>query len=152
VKPQLGQRFASPRTALRGRTALCVREKRRAGAACVTMLPIRDGYEPVGFESPTTALKAFTDDPRRFDLVLTDEMMPELTGTGLALEVHRIRSDIPILIMSGYVNSVDNGVALRRCERGFARTAQQSRHRRSACAHVACFAECHFRGALMLLS
>jgi CheY-like chemotaxis protein len=56
-------------------------------------------------------LKAFADDPRRFDLVLTDEMMPELTGTGLALEVHRIRSDIPILIMSGYVNSVDNGVA-----------------------------------------
>ena len=69
------------------------------------------GYEPVGFGSATAALKAFADDPRRFDLVLTDEMMPELTGTGLALEIHRIRSDIPILIMSGYVNSVDSGVA-----------------------------------------
>ena len=69
------------------------------------------GYEPVGFESAPAALKAFADDPRRFDLVLTDEMMPELTGTGLALEIHRIRSDIPILIMSGYVNSIDNGVA-----------------------------------------
>jgi CheY-like chemotaxis protein len=43
--------------------------------------------------------------------VLTDEMMPELTGTGLALEIHRIRADIPILIMSGYVNSVDSSVA-----------------------------------------
>ena len=57
------------------------------------------------------ALKAFAEEPTRFDLVLTDEMMPELTGTALALEIHRIRSDIPILIMSGYVNSVDNGAA-----------------------------------------
>jgi PAS domain S-box-containing protein len=68
-------------------------------------------YEPVGFGSSTAALKAFADDPHRFDLVLTDEMMPELTGTGLALEIHRLRSDVPILIMSGYVNSVDSGVA-----------------------------------------
>ncbi|HEY2409152.1 MAG TPA: response regulator, partial [Polyangiaceae bacterium] len=66
------------------------------------------GYEPVGFESSTAALKAFADDPHRFDLVLTDEMMPELTGTGLAREIRRIRSDIPIIIMSGYV---DSGVA-----------------------------------------
>ena len=66
------------------------------------------GYEPVGFESSTAALKAFTESPRRFDLVLTDEMMPELTGTGLATEIRRIRSDIPIVIMSGYV---DSGVA-----------------------------------------
>ena len=69
------------------------------------------GYEPVGFGSAPAALKAFAEDPRRFDLVLTDEMMPELPGTDLALEIHRIRSDIPILIVSGYVNSVDNGVA-----------------------------------------
>ena len=66
------------------------------------------GYEPVGFESSADALKAFTDDPRRFDLVLTDEMMPELTGTGLAREIRRVRADIPIVIMSGYV---DSGVA-----------------------------------------
>ena len=69
------------------------------------------GYEPIGFESSAAALKAFADEPTRFDLVLTDEMMPELTGTALALEIHRIRSDIPILIMSGYVNSVDNSTA-----------------------------------------
>ena len=49
-----------------------------------------------------------TDAPRRFDLVLTDEMMPELTGTALAREIRRVRADIPIVIMSGYV---DSGVA-----------------------------------------
>jgi CheY-like chemotaxis protein len=66
------------------------------------------GYEPVGFESSTAALNAFTEDPQRFDLVLTDEMMPDLSGTGLAREIRRARSDVPIIIMSGYV---DSGVA-----------------------------------------
>ena len=63
------------------------------------------GYEPVGFGSSREALQAFAKEPRRFDLVLTDEMMPELSGTGLASEIHRIRSDVPIVIMSGYVDS-----------------------------------------------
>ncbi|HET9831820.1 MAG TPA: ATP-binding protein, partial [Vicinamibacterales bacterium] len=66
------------------------------------------GYEPVGFESSKAALQAFVEDPHRFDLVLSDEMMPELSGTALATEIRRIRSDIPIVIMSGYV---DSGVA-----------------------------------------
>jgi len=64
------------------------------------------GYEPVGFESPRTALDAFVDEPHRFDAVLTDEMMPELTGSALAIEIHRIRPDLPIVVMSGYVDSV----------------------------------------------
>ena len=47
------------------------------------------GYEPVGFESSTAALAAFHADPQRFDLVLTDEVMPEMTGTELATGVHQ---------------------------------------------------------------
>jgi CheY-like chemotaxis protein len=35
--------------------------------------------------------------------VLSDESMPEMTGSELALELRRIRPDIPILLMSGYV-------------------------------------------------
>ena len=66
------------------------------------------GYEAVGFESSAVALETFTHDPHRFDLVLTDEMMPELNGTALAREIRRIRADIPIVVMSGYV---DSGVA-----------------------------------------
>jgi CheY-like chemotaxis protein len=59
------------------------------------------GYEPVGFESGSVALQAFTTDPQRFDLVLTDEMMPELTGTALALRIRQLRPDIPVVLMSG---------------------------------------------------
>jgi FixJ family two-component response regulator len=42
--------------------------------------------------------------------VLTDEMMPELAGSALAIELRRIRPDLPIVVMSGYV---DSGVATR---------------------------------------
>ena len=41
-------------------------------------------------------------DPRRFDAVLTDETMPELTGTDLAREIRQLRPEIPIVLMSGY--------------------------------------------------
>jgi PAS domain S-box-containing protein len=60
------------------------------------------GYEPVGFDSSSTALQAFRANPRRFDLVLTDEAMPDLVGTELAREIRLIRPEIPIILMSGH--------------------------------------------------
>ena len=63
------------------------------------------GYEPVGFASSTTALEAFRAGPERFDLILTDEAMPDLVGTELAREVRRLRPAIPIILMSGHGGS-----------------------------------------------
>jgi signal transduction histidine kinase len=60
------------------------------------------GYEPVGYDSSVAALEAFRVEPKRFDLVLTDETMPDLTGTELAREIRQLRPDISIILMSGY--------------------------------------------------
>lgn len=60
------------------------------------------GYEPIGFNSSAAALAAFRAAPRRFDIVLTDETMPELVGTDLAREIRQLRPDIPIVLASGY--------------------------------------------------
>jgi PAS domain S-box-containing protein len=59
------------------------------------------GYEPVGFESSSVALQAFRTQPQRFDLVLTDEAMPDLVGTELAREIRFIRPEVPIILMTG---------------------------------------------------
>ncbi len=60
------------------------------------------GYEPIGFSSSVAALQAFREAPQRFDLVLTDELMPELSGTDLAREIVSLRPDLPIVLMSGF--------------------------------------------------
>jgi nitrogen-specific signal transduction histidine kinase/CheY-like chemotaxis protein len=60
------------------------------------------GYEPVGFRSSTAALAAFRSKPNRFDAVLTDEVMPELTGSELAQAIRKLRAAIPIILMTGY--------------------------------------------------
>jgi nitrogen-specific signal transduction histidine kinase/ActR/RegA family two-component response regulator len=63
------------------------------------------GYEPIGFTSSTAALEAFRAAPERFDAVLSDESMPEMTGSELARAIREIRGDIPIVLMSGYVTA-----------------------------------------------
>ena len=60
------------------------------------------GYEPVGFDSSLAALQAFRAEPNRFDLVLSDETMPDLTGTEFAREILQLRPDAQIMLMSGY--------------------------------------------------
>jgi PAS domain S-box-containing protein len=62
------------------------------------------GYEPIGFTSSAAALKAFRAAPGRFDAVLSDESMPEMTGTELIRALRQVRNDIPIVLMSGFVS------------------------------------------------
>jgi CheY-like chemotaxis protein len=59
------------------------------------------GYEPVGFVQSTAALQAFRAAPDRFDLVLTDAIMPGMIGTELAAALHALRPGLPIILMTG---------------------------------------------------
>jgi len=58
-------------------------------------------YEPVGFDSSAAALAVFRAAPERFDLIITDEAMPDMTGTELAREIKQCRPDVPIILVSG---------------------------------------------------
>ena len=69
------------------------------------------GYEPIGFSSSAVALEAFRAAPQRFDVVLTDETMPEIIGTDFAREIALQRPDIPIVLMSGYAGAQLQAVA-----------------------------------------
>ena len=46
-------------------------------------------------------------DPSRFDLVITDQTMPEMTGVELAGEICTIRPDMPIITCTGFSYVVD---------------------------------------------
>jgi predicted ATPase/signal transduction histidine kinase/CheY-like chemotaxis protein len=62
----------------------------------------RLGYEPVSFSNSDAALAAFEAEPRSFDAVITDDVMPGLTGTVRATQLRRRRPDFPIILVSGY--------------------------------------------------
>ncbi len=71
-----------------------------------TMLE-RLGYRVVSRTGSVDALHAFKDDPSSFDLLITDMTMPNMTGDQLAKEVLAIRSDIPVIICTGFSERLD---------------------------------------------
>jgi PAS domain S-box-containing protein len=87
-----------------GETVLLVDDEEplvRLGEEMIAQL----GYEPIGFTSSKAALAAFRAEPQRFDAVLSDEAMPEMTGSEFVRQVRALRPDIPIVLMSGYVTA-----------------------------------------------
>lgn len=65
------------------------------------------GYEVICRTSSREALALFRLDPSRFDLVLTDQTMPEMTGVELAREMLLIRPDIPVILATGFSHVVN---------------------------------------------
>lgn len=65
------------------------------------------GYQVVTENSSIAALKEFREKPDYFDLVVTDMTMPEMTGEKLARELLSIRSDIPIILCTGFSEQIN---------------------------------------------
>jgi len=64
------------------------------------------GYEVVGTTSSLEALKIFKREPGKFNVVITDYTMPEMTGVDLARKLLKVRSDIPIILCTGYTDGI----------------------------------------------
>lgn len=70
------------------------------------------GYQVTSETSSTKALEIFKKNPDCYDLVITDQTMPELTGKELAQEVMAIRPDMPIILCTGYSSRINEKEAL----------------------------------------
>ncbi|MCP4577873.1 MAG: response regulator [Deltaproteobacteria bacterium] len=69
------------------------------------------GYR-VHFESESLeALQRFMEDPRQFDLVISDVTMPNMTGDAVAREFLKIRPDIPIILCTGFSSQLNESQA-----------------------------------------
>lgn len=64
------------------------------------------GYDVTASTSSAEALELFQSRPERYDLVITDMAMPQITGEKLAQKLIKIRSDIPIIICTGFSDKV----------------------------------------------
>ena len=65
------------------------------------------GFDVIAHTSSLQALTDFRSSPNRFDLVITDNNMPHLTGLDLIDEIVKIRPDVPIMMVSGIGETVD---------------------------------------------
>ena len=70
------------------------------------------GYDITAFENSADAYAEFEKDPSRFDLVITDMTMPQLSGVELSTKMLNLRRDIPIILCTGYSETYNEEKAL----------------------------------------
>jgi PAS domain S-box-containing protein len=87
----------------------------------------RLGYDPAPFSDPGAALASLQAMPEAYDVVLTDEMMPGLTGTALARAAREARPALPVILISGYTGPMLTQMALSAGVREVLRKPVQSR-------------------------
>lgn len=74
--------------------------------AMATEMLERFGYQVSAAYGSKEALEIFKQDPNQFTLVISDQTMPHMTGIQLAKKLLEIRSDTPILLASGFGESI----------------------------------------------
>ncbi len=79
----------------------------------------RLGYHVTARTSSIETLEAFRAAPDKFDLVITDTTMPNMTGIELARKLMEIRSDIPIIICTGFSEKISSDKARAMGIRGY---------------------------------
>jgi PAS domain S-box-containing protein len=60
------------------------------------------GYQVVAQNNSREALRLFSRDPHQFNLVITDQTMPHMTGTELSRAILAVRPDMPIILCTGF--------------------------------------------------
>jgi DNA-binding NtrC family response regulator len=66
----------------------------------------RLGYDTVAMSDSLEALRVFREGPETFDLLITDQTMPHLTGAELATEVLKCRPELPVILCTGFSESL----------------------------------------------
>jgi signal transduction histidine kinase/ActR/RegA family two-component response regulator len=69
------------------------------------------GYAVTAITDSRDALKMFQEKPDQFDLVITDQTMPGLTGIDLCRQMLEIRPDLPLILCTGYSTLVSEDTA-----------------------------------------
>jgi len=77
------------------------------------------GYQVDACVSPLEALALFKENPDKFDLVITDMIMPMMTGDRLTAELIKIRPDIPVVLCSGNIHLFDKEPAVKKGIKAF---------------------------------
>jgi len=95
----------------RGKERILFVDDEKAMVDAIQPMIERLGYKVTARTSSIEALEAFRANPDRFDLVVNDFTMPNMTGMELAKELLKLRSDIPIILCTGYSEYINEDKA-----------------------------------------
>lgn len=90
----------------RGSERILLVDDEKAIIRMETMMLERLGYQVVSRTNGIEALEAFRANPHKFDMVITDMAMPNMSGDKLASELVKIRPDIPVLLCTGFSENI----------------------------------------------
>ncbi len=79
----------------------------------------RLGYTVTMMTRSPEALTVFTDDPAAFDMVITDMSMPDMTGLQLAQRMLAVRSDLPIIVCTGFSEKINEQIVRQMGIKGY---------------------------------
>jgi CheY-like chemotaxis protein len=65
------------------------------------------GMEVAAFNSSIEALSAIRQAPQSFDLIVTDQLMPELTGMAFVEALRKLNADVPVILLTGLSAAID---------------------------------------------
>ncbi len=82
-------------------------------------LLIEYGYKVVPSNHPDEALKQFEQSPDRFDIVITDMSMPEMTGFDMSMEILKLKPEQKIVLCTGFSDNLNATKALNAGISGF---------------------------------
>ncbi len=77
------------------------------------------GYSVTAFTNPESALEVFKKDPLLFDILLTDQSMPKMTGIQLIKAIWEIRRELPVILSTGYSREATEETILKLGIQGF---------------------------------
>ena len=105
----LSAETAQPLQPIRGHERILLVEDEVTQRTSLARSLARLGYRVTARAAGRSALTAFRKDPRAFDLVITDQSMPQMSGLELAAALVKVRPDIPIVLCTGFSEKVNGG-------------------------------------------
>lgn len=72
------------------------------------------GYKVTIRDGSASALEEFMTDPDKYALLVTDQNMPDMTGTEMVVRMKEKKPDLKVIIITGYADNL-SGETLARC-------------------------------------
>ncbi|MGP8330523.1 MAG: PAS domain S-box protein [Methanosarcinaceae archaeon] len=106
VKAEVEAEKKEKETIVGGQESILIIDDEKAVANILKKILERLGYQVDASNSSPEALKIIRQQPDKYDLVISDLTMPNMTGLDLSEKLQQLRSGFPVIIMTGYGDSL----------------------------------------------